>query len=730
VDGKDLQSGEDVAQFTTLALLLVRLTGLAVGVTGAARVEITGFGLLIDGLGSKHGAGLRRCRLRPLAVGDRRCAVGRHITRTAVAASVLVGTVLGVASPAWAHAVLLRTSPASGYSVAGPVSQIRLTFSEPVSASPDAVGVTGPTPGLRSVAVAADGGRTLVVATGLLHDGPYLVRWQVTADDGDVVDGSYTFGVGSGAGPDALSAAGRAASPAGSLLVTAVLRWALFAALAVALGGLVGQALIGRLRRHAEGAGARPLPLDVGLPLRAASLVGAVAALALTVHALDGSSWAAGAADLLSWSALTGPGARLPALEMALFGASAIALARPGKARRVAAVPLLAVALVEGLRGHLHQQDGSGGALLIAVHVALAAAWTGALVVVLRTAASWRRAGRGNAAWQLVGLYSRSALAAYLLVVGTGTLAAVRILPTPGSLVTTGYGQVLGIKLLVVAIVTGLALHSRQRLRREDPALLEGRRRWWQPRAMALLLAAAALLVSVSPPRLTALAQQTQPPPAPTGPVVELGSLAGQLTVGVSVSTGLLRLQVSNPASDDREGQTFTTNAALSRPGQRAEPVGLRPCGPGCFAAPVDVGASGLGVSVRVASPGWTGGTATFEVPWPPIPVTALLTRALDALRGARLVTIVEQVNSDTSRPAPIAVTLHDTGVTLLSTEPYSDTASLASFALPPHGTDRRVAFGVGGTYFVELTLDAAGRVAAERLVTPNHLIVRTFTHR
>lgn len=656
--------------------------------------------------------------------------MNRVAARTAVTLAVLLATVLGVALPARAHAVLLRTSPTGGYSVAGPVSQIRLTFSEPVSASPDAVRVIGPTPGLRSVALAADGGRSLVVATGLLHDGPYLVRWQVTADDGDVVDGSYTFGVGSRIGPDALAATGSAGSPAGSLVATAVLRWALFAALAVALGGIAGQALTGRLRRLAADVGARPLPPGVGLPLRAASLVGAGAALALTVHALDGSSWAAGAADLLSFRALTGPGSRLPALEVVLFGASAVVLALPGKARRISAVPLLAVALVEGLRGHLHQQDGIGGALLIAGHVALAAAWTGALIVVLRTAAAWRQAGRGNAAWQLVGLYSRSALVAYLLVVGTGTLAAVLILPTPGSLVTTGYGQVLGVKLLIVAVVTGLALHSRRRLRREDPALLEGWSRWGQPRVMALLLAVAALLVSVSPPRLTALAHQAQPPPTPTGPVVELGALAGQLTVGVSVSTGLLRLQVSNPASDDHQRQTFTATADVVRPGQPSYAALLRPCGPGCFAAPLDVGAPSLGVTVRVASPGWTGGIATFDLPWPPVPATALLSRALDALRGTRRVTITEQVSSDTSRPAPIAVTFHDTGAALLATEPYSDPASLAPFALRPDGTNRRVAFGVGSTYFIELSLDAAGRVNAERLVTPNHLIQRTFIYR
>ncbi len=654
----------------------------------------------------------------------------RRSARTAVAVAVLLVTVLGGASPARAHAVMLQTSPAGGYSVAGPVSQIRLTFSEPVAASADAVRVSGPTPGLRSVAVPKDGGRTLLVATGLLRDGAYLVRWQVTADDGDIVDGSYIFGVGSGLGVDALSAAGRGRSPGGSLVVTAALRWALFAALAVALGGLVGQVLTGRLRRLAAGVGARPLPPGVGLPLLAAALVGAVAALALTVHTLDGASWTAGVTDLLSLRALSGPGARLPALEVALFGVAAVGFTLPGRARRTAVAPLLAVALTEGLRSHLHQQDGTGGALLVAVHVAVAAAWIGALVVVLRTAAAWRRAGRVNAAWQLVGLYSRSALAAYLLVVGTGTLAAVLILPTLSSLVTTGYGQVLAAKLLLVAVVTALALHSRRRLRGEDPALLEGPSRRWQPRVMAVLLAVAAVLVSLSPPRLTALARQAQPPPAPTGPVAELGALAGQLTVGVSISTGLLRLQVSSPASDDHQGQTFTATADLVRPGQPSAPVGLRPCGPGCFAGPVDVAAPGVRMTVRVASPGWSGGTATFEVPWPPVPVTALLTRVLDMLRGAPRVTITEQVTSDTSRPAPIAVTLHDTGQVLLSTEPYGDPASLTPFALPLDGTNARIGFGVGNTYYVELTLDPTGRVTAERLVTPNHLIVRTLAYR
>jgi len=655
--------------------------------------------------------------------------VVRLLARLLVAGAVLLGTVIGVASPARAHAVLLLTKPATGYSVPGPVWQVTLTFSEAVSVTADAVRVSGPTPGLHSVAVAVDGGRTLVVATGLLHDGLYRVRWQVTADDGDVVDGSYTFGVGSDVRPDALSTADPPGAAVGSLVVTAVLRWVLFAGLAVTLGGLAGQFLARRLQRMAAGVGARDLPVPAGLPLLAGAGAGALGALALTVHALDGGSWTAGLTDMLSWQALMGPGARLSALEVLLFGVAALLLLLPGRAQGAAVAPLIGVALSEGFRGHLYQQDGTAGALVIALHLALATAWTGALVMVLRTAVSWRRAGRGNAAWQLVGLYSRSALVAYVLVVSTGALAAVLILPSPGSLVSTGYGLVLCAKLGLVLAVTALAVGSRRVLRREAPALLTAPGRWWQPRVLFVLLVVTAVLVSLSPPRLTALAQQAQPPPAPTGPVEQLGALAGQLTVGLSVSTGQLRLQVSNPASDDRDGQTFAVTAAAGRLGQQQRPVPLRPCGPGCFAAPADVGVPGLTVQVNTASPGWQGGTTTFAVPWPPVPATALLTRALAHLRAARQVTLLEQVTSDTSRPAPIAVTLHDSGAAFLSTEPYSDPAVLAVFALSPGGTTRRVAFGVGGTYFVEFTLDPSERVTAERLVTPNHLIERRFRY-
>ena len=653
--------------------------------------------------------------------------VSRPAARFLAVLALLGGIIVSLAAPAQAHAVLVRSSPAAGYSVPGPVVQVTLTFSEAVAATHDAVRITGPTP-VGSVTEGADRGRTLIVATGLLRDGVYRVHWQVTADDGDVVVGDYRFAVGTQT-LLTTNGTGTATGLSGSLVHTALLRWTLFVGLAITLGGVAGQVLAARLQRLATRVGARPFPPVVKLPTRVGAALGGVAALGLTVHALDGTSWLTGVTRLVSWAALSGPGARLSAVEAVLFAVTALITALPVRLRGLAVAPLLGVALAEGFRSHLHAQDGLAGALLIAVHVALAATWTGALVVVLRTATSWRAAGRGGAGRQLVASYSRAALVVYLLVAATGTGAAVLILPSPRSLVLTGYGQVLCGKLVLVAVVTLLALHSRRSLRRQESDFIVSRGNRLQPRVMTALLALTAVLVSLSPPRLTALAQQAPPPPLPTGPVEQLGALAGQLTVGVSVSAGQLRLQVRSPASDDGRPETFQVTARAASRGAISQGVTLVGCGPGCSAAPLVAAAPGLMVQLDATSPGWQGGRVSVDVPWPPTPGRVVLTRALALLRATPTVELVEQVTSDTSRAAPAPRALRDSGAQFLSTEPYGDLAALSPFMLSPQAGSRRIAFGVAGTYFIEFTLDAAGRISAEQLITPNHLIRRRLIY-
>jgi copper transport protein len=605
---------------------------------------------------------------------------------------------------------------------------LSLTFSEPVTATAQAVTLTGPTPALRPISHAVDGGRTLHVDTGPLRDGRYTVAWQVTADDGDVVNGSYQFAVGTATASP--SAGPRLDAVTGSLVETAAGRWLLFTALAVALGGLAGSVLVRRLTRLTAEVSGAPLPPGRLLPMRAACALGVVAAVALAAHAVNGSSFLTGLMSLRPWDSRGA--ATVPLTEALLFAVAAAVLSVP-RARLLAVLPLLGVAAAEGLRGHLHEQDGLAGAALVGVHIAAAAAWTGALAVIALTAARWRAAGRSNAAWQLVHAYSRSAVVAYLLTVTTGAVAAVLLLPSWTSLTSTRYGVALLVKLVVVVAVTGLALTGRARLRRSEPNPAALRLRWPEPAALTAVLLVAAVLVSLVPPKLLAAAAAPVPPPAPVGPTVQLGTLAGQLTVGVTVSSGQIRIQVSSPSSDDsHDTERFTVKArtipAEPTPGRSAHTVRLTACGNGCFAGPATVTAPGLTLDLTVAAPGWHGGHPSLRVPWPPKPASALLRLTLAALARAPALTWQESVTSNTTQPTPPAITIHDSGRRLLDSEVYGDGRGLTPYELPAAGQLRRFGFAVGGTFFVEMTVDAAGKLVHEQVITPNHLITRDFS--
>jgi copper transport protein len=191
-----------------------------------------------------------------------------------------------------------------------------------------------------------------------------------------------------------------------------------------------------------------------------------------------------------------------------------------------------------------------------------------------------------------------------------------------------------------------------------------------------------------------------------------------------------LRVQVSNPSSDDASHEIFTVRARLlDQSGGKSIALPLRPCGQGCFAAPAQLHAPGGKLLLTVASNGWTGGRTSLDLPWPPVAAAGELDRALELLQATARVTLTEQVTSDTSRTAPIAVTLHDSGRQLLTTEPYGDGSGVQPVHLTPVGGLRRIGFAVASTYFVELTLDTQGRIVAERLVSPNHLITRTLAY-
>src|SRR5260370_23887128 len=180
---------------------------------------------------------------------------------------------VAVAPAASADATLLFTSPAAGSAVPTAPTVITLTFNQAVTLVGTPLTLAGP--GGQRIGLGAgreSAGRSMVSVpvTGHLTDGVYTVSWQVISSDGDLVGSEFRFAV--GPAPASLGSALAAAAPSTpGQWPTAVLRWALFAALAAALGGLAGRALAGLAREQAP-----PVPLPSPGALRAA-LLGAVA---------------------------------------------------------------------------------------------------------------------------------------------------------------------------------------------------------------------------------------------------------------------------------------------------------------------------------------------------------------------------------------------------------------------------------------------------------------------
>jgi copper resistance protein C len=126
-----------------------------------------------------------------------------RVRHSAVAASIAAATVaclvLLPAAPAWAHAQLVKMSPADGSTVQVAPTRIVLTFDENIQRIGDAVVVTGPD-GSRVEA----GAPTVLGATAteglrpLVYRGRYTVTYRVVSDDGHPVTAALQFTLAAG----------------------------------------------------------------------------------------------------------------------------------------------------------------------------------------------------------------------------------------------------------------------------------------------------------------------------------------------------------------------------------------------------------------------------------------------------------------------------------------------------------------------------------------------------
>jgi len=237
----------------------------------------------------------------------------------------------------------------------------------------------------------------------------------------------------------------------------AAARWLMLAGLAGALGGLAGRGLA----RQYKGTAPAPLPPPWALRF---SLLGLAATAGLTVVIFSARALLTLHAHPAVAALLTVSQGGLTGIECAAFAlaAGALRLRQPG----LSVPPLLAVVLAEAIRAHPEGIVPVGGALLSMVHVLPAVMWAGMLVYTLRTALAWRQdpaAMRG-----LVRLYANAAVWLFAVVVLTGVVSALVLVPL-GSLLTTAYGVMVIVKAVLVAAVAAAAIAGRAWLGRTAP---------------------------------------------------------------------------------------------------------------------------------------------------------------------------------------------------------------------------------------------------------------------
>jgi copper transport protein len=401
---------------------------------------------------------------------------------------------------AFAHAGLESSSPTHEQRLDTSPTVVQIAFDQTVALVPDALRVLDA--GGRSLAgepSIGEGGKTIVARVPHLPRGGYTVRWQALGRDGHVVAGVFTFGIRQRA-PEATAAFG-ASGPSGAENAA---RWLAFASLALVIGGLGfrllvlrGTALPRRFERRfylitlAGAIGVVEVAL-VAFLLRAESVL----QLPLGTFLYGDLRPIAGTPFGTAWVALTLAFVLVIALIFLAWLTERRSLLWPAFAIAVA------FASSYSLSGHSAAEPNASRWSQLAdwIHLTAASLWAGGLVMLLVVCLTTRKLGR-----QAFAGFARLAPVLIALLVTAGAYLSFLRLPEPAALWTTSYGQVLMVKLGLVALALtwGAVHHFVVKPRLDHPGVVAR-----LPRSLAgeaavgmAILIFAAILTDTAPPR-------------------------------------------------------------------------------------------------------------------------------------------------------------------------------------------------------------------------------------
>ncbi len=466
-----------------------------------------------------------------------------------------------------AHATLESTNPQANALLAASPSEVVLTFSERVNPLADSIRVVaGDGTPVEIGSIRQDGGKsTLAADVPALPDGTYVVAWKAISADSHPVSGAFTFSVGAPSPTDPnlvsdlltqneTSASDQAGLAAGRALG--------FAGMALLLGGLSVA-----LWCIPEDVGGRRTGLVAWIGV-AAGVVGSAVMISAQAATTVGR-----AAD---WGAVADTDAGRWWLARLVVFALAVPLVvlRRRHAQgpwRIAAI-VIGVALVctSAAGGH-----GVTGRLVVVgftvtvVHLVAMSLWAGGIGLLVLSPRDRMLA--------LASRFSPLALGSVATLAVTGAVNAWRQSDSFSALVHSSYGRWLIFKLVVVAVVVGLASLSRRLVAPSADAVADGADGDRAPRlrrtvameavGLVVVLVATAGLVSSPPP------VEAGTPALATADIVEDNRIA-QVTLDPAVSGGTtMHVYISSASGSLEQPTEIKVTATL--PAQQIGPIDL-----------------------------------------------------------------------------------------------------------------------------------------------------------
>jgi copper transport protein len=496
----------------------------------------------------------------------------------AAGGGLLIGlfwVLMGPVAPAFAHAALVGSDPASDSVVPDAPNRITLTFSESIQLLPGKIQVLGPD-GSRADQgdPTVDGANVTIPLRSGGGRGTYLVSYRIISADTHPVGGSITYSVGAASTPPKATIDDTKVDPVVRGLIP-VGKYLGYAGLVLLVGPSLVLALLWPHRLSRRGP-AKVIRTGIGL----VTLSTLMAIWLQVPYSIGTSLFDVRVGDLRDVLGSTFGAVML--VRLGVVAAAALLLrpllgGRGGESKAdLALLGVLGVAALATwpLTGHPTASPVAGVSVVIdAIHLAAMSVWLGGLVMLVGFLL--RQANERELA-AILPIWSRWAATAVGALILAGLVSALIEVSSVDGLVHSTYGQLILVKVALAACVLGVAWWSRRLVRsRTAEEKPRGLRRavFVELGITAVILGVTAALVQISPPRTSAVAGGAA---ATTTVTKTLTSSTMALQVDVfpaAVGNNSLHLYAYTPDNKPLTVVEWTATAAL--PSKGIEPISI-----------------------------------------------------------------------------------------------------------------------------------------------------------